>query len=210
MKNNTIRISLLLIGLISFFFLAYLVTFKPDLGFDGAVSHYIQQFRSPKLTAIMKFITHYASWQMITLLCVLFLLLPGTRTSAGYLLAASSLLTTGCSTLLKLLFQRIRPEEVLPLVSQSSFSFPSGHAIISFVFYGLLILLLLPHLKNKPAKYCLTGLLCLLVFFIGLSRVYLGVHYPTDVLAGWSMGLCLLILFKYAADGFSGKHIRNQ
>jgi len=210
MKNNTIRVSLLLIGVLSFFFLAYLVAFKPEMGFDGAVSHYIQQFRSPELTALMKLITYTANWQAITLLCMLFLLIPGTRASAGYLLAASSLLTTGCNNLLKLLFHRIRPEDVLPLVSQNSFSFPSGHAMSSLVFYGLLIYLLLRRIKNKPASCCLTGLLCVLIFFIGLSRVYLGVHYPTDVLAGWSMGLCLLILFEYAADGFSRKHIRNQ
>lgn len=209
MKNKP-RFFLLLLGAASFCFLAYLVMLKQVNGLDPIVSNFIRGFQSPELTAVMKAITYSANWQTITLLCLVFLILPKTRVAIGYVLALSSILTTSLNNLLKLLFHRVRPDNLLSLIAQGSYSFPSGHAMSGLVFYGLVIFLFILPLKNRPAKYCLTGLLSLLIFFIGVSRVYLGVHYPTDVLAGWSIGLCLLILFEYAADRFPRKHIRNE
>ncbi len=208
--KHKLQLSLFTIGLISFCSIALLYTFNRVDAFDTAIADYIHIFWNPAMTNVMKVITYSANWQTITLLCLVFLMLPSTRNSMGYVVSASSILTTVLNNLLKQIFHRVRPDVILSLVTPGGYSFPSGHAMSGMVFYGLLIVLFSHRLKNKPAKYCLTGFLGLLIFFIGVSRVYLGVHYPTDILAGWSVGLCLLCIFEYAADRFAGKYVRNQ
>jgi undecaprenyl-diphosphatase len=100
--------------------------------------------------------------------------------------------TTGgalLSTLLKLLIHRDRPSVVPHLREVRSLSFPSGHAMLSAVVYLTLGILLCRIVRGRVAKlYCL-GWAVLLTLLVGMSRIYLGVHYPTDVLAGWMAGL---------------------
>ena len=94
---------------------------------------------------------------------------------------------------LKYLFRRSRP--LTPLLEQArGYSFPSGHALISFTFYGLLIYLAWRNVKNKWFKWLIIIALALLIFVIGLSRVYLRVHYASDVIAGYCMGCIWLLL----------------
>jgi len=95
--------------------------------------------------------------------------------------------------LLKLIFQRDRP--ITPLLKAAQgYSFPSGHALMSITFYGLLIFLVWVNVKNNWIKWILTILLALLIIFIGVSRVYLRVHYFSDVLAGFCVGIMWLLL----------------
>jgi undecaprenyl-diphosphatase len=104
--------------------------------------------------------------------------------------ALTSLLLMFC---LKLIFHRDRP--LTPLLNQAAgYSFPSGHALMSITFYGLIIFLIWQNEKNNIIKWLLTFLLVLLIIFIGISRVYLRVHYVSDVLAGFSVGLMWLLL----------------
>ncbi len=105
-------------------------------------------------------------------------------------IALSSLLLMFC---LKLIFHRDRPLTPL-LEAAQGYSFPSGHALMSITFYGLLIFLVWQTKKNVWIKWTLTILLVLLINFIGVSRVYLRVHYASDVLAGFSVGLMWLLL----------------
>lgn len=95
-----------------------------------------------------------------------------------------------CQSVLKRCFDRARPEGVLPLSYVESASFPSGHAMMSTVTY-LTVALLLADLavRRKHAIYLIV-LAAILSGAVGMSRVYLGVHYPTDVMAGWSAGIC--------------------
>jgi undecaprenyl-diphosphatase len=95
--------------------------------------------------------------------------------------------------LLKLIFHRDRPLTPL-LEAAQGYSFPSGHALMSITFYGLLIFLVWQNEKNVWAKWILSILLVLLINFIGVSRVYLRVHYASDVLAGFCVGLMWLLL----------------
>ncbi len=104
--------------------------------------------------------------------------------------AISSLVLMVC---LKNFFQRDRP--LTPLFEAArGYSFPSGHATMSITFYGLLIFLVWLNIKNVWLKWLFTILLALLIAFIGISRVYLRVHYTSDVLAGFSIGLMWLLL----------------
>ena len=94
---------------------------------------------------------------------------------------------------LKQFFHRERP--LVPLLEAAKgMSFPSGHSLMSATFYGLLIYLVWRNVENAAAKWMLSVLLVLLIFFIGLSRIYLRVHYPTDVIAGLSLGFVWLVL----------------
>jgi len=94
---------------------------------------------------------------------------------------------------LKYLFRRSRP--LSPLLEQArGYSFPSGHALMSFTFYGLLIYLAWLNVKNVWFKWFIITALALLIFVIGLSRVYLRVHYASDVVAGYCVGCMWLLL----------------
>ncbi|HEY8400755.1 MAG TPA: phosphatase PAP2 family protein [Cytophagaceae bacterium] len=95
--------------------------------------------------------------------------------------------------ILKIFFSRPRP--VLPHLSEASgLSFPSGHAMMSFSFYGLILYLVWVGVQHKLLKYSLVLFLIVLIMVIGLSRVYLRVHYATDVIAGFALGIIWLII----------------
>ena len=101
---------------------------------------------------------------------------------------------------LKMLFSRPRPELVPHLAVVASSSFPSGHAMFSAVVYLTLGALLSQLVQERALKAYFLGVACFLTLVVGLSRVYLGVHYPTDVLAGWSAGLAWALVCWMAAS----------
>jgi len=90
---------------------------------------------------------------------------------------------------LKGAYARIRPEPYFDYVLPSSYSFPSGHALGSFAFFGIIAWLISARVDNAVAAWCIRLTAALLILLIGVSRVYLGVHYPTDVLAGYLAAL---------------------
>ncbi len=93
----------------------------------------------------------------------------------------------------KNIIQRHRPPvELQPLYHPADFSFPSGHSINIMLFFGLIIYVIFRYVDNKYLKYSLSLLLSILIFLVGLSRNLLGVHYPTDVLAGFIFGLFII------------------
>jgi len=129
----------------------------------------------------------------VTLLTVI------TTCAAGYLVAARKYATAGflalsvisgvlVSTLLKLVYLRVRPDVVPHLVEVQTMSFPSGHAVNSAVTYLTIGAMLAGTEKRRAVRVYLMGLAILLTLVIGMSRVYLGVHWPSDVLAGWCVG----------------------
>jgi len=99
--------------------------------------------------------------------------------------------------LLKRIFYRMRPENPL-LKKVRGLSYPSGHALMSVSFYGLLIHIIWHNIPDPGLKWVLILLLILLIQIIGFSRVYLRVHYASDVLAGYALGLLWLLLCIYA------------
>jgi undecaprenyl-diphosphatase len=107
--------------------------------------------------------------------------------------------------LLKDLFDRPRPIWDGVIITEHSPAFPSGHAMMSLLIYGFLVILLWHVLQNRLSRLALISGVVGLVGLIGFSRVYLGVHYPTDVLGGYAMGgawLSLCLLGKIGADSF--------
>ena len=96
-------------------------------------------------------------------------------------------------TVLKLHFRRIRPNVPWALVTEHSFSFPSGHSVGAVVLYGTITYLIWSHLHDLAQRAAIIASALLLIAGIGLSRVYIGVHYPTDVAAGYLVGLLWLL-----------------
>jgi undecaprenyl-diphosphatase len=92
-------------------------------------------------------------------------------------------------TVLKLAFHRARPEPYFGYVLPESYSFPSGHALFSFCFFTAGAALLAPRLQHSALRWLVWAVAASLILAIGFSRIYLGVHYPSDVLAGYAVGL---------------------
>ncbi len=209
---NKSRVILAAAGFVLFIIIALFIATNESLLFDTVICNTLYDFRNEGLTFILTAVTYLGNWQTITLISIAFLAVPRTRSAFGFPLSASAILAVTIQKLLKLWFQRPRPDLSLHLISQGGYSFPSGHSFTILVFYGLLIFLCRQYIQNrtasnssihhavvngstsKTAANWITGLLSLLIFAIGFSRIYLGVHFPTDILGGWSLGLCLLMI----------------
>ncbi|MEO6453629.1 MAG: phosphatase PAP2 family protein [Ginsengibacter sp.] len=183
-------------ALLAFLFIARMI-FKDDKrGFDDEAFKFLSGFVSDVNTNVMEFFTFLGTHTFLIpvnfLLVAYFLFLKKHRwySISIPVIALSSLLLMFS---LKYIFRRDRP--LTPLLQEArGYSFPSGHALISFTFYGLLIYLVWLNVKSAGLKWLLTITLVLLIFVIGLSRVYLRVHYASDVIAGYCIGCMWLLL----------------
>ena len=182
-------------GFVLFVIISYFVITQDTSVFDTVIREYIYDFRNEGLTFIFTMVTYLGNWNTITLLCCLFLLVPRVRISFGLPLTAAAILASLIQKALKVSFHRARPDLSLHLINQGGYSFPSGHSFSVLIFYGMIIFLCRQNIKDRKAANLITVLLSCLIILIGFSRIYLGVHYPTDVLGGWSLGLCVLMVF---------------
>lgn len=186
------KIYLFFSALAIFGLIAYFVATNEVLAFDTLIRESIYGIRNDTLTSVMIFITYLGNWQTVTLLCLVALIFPKTRNSYGLSMSLSPIFSSITYKLLKTLFARSRPDTILHLIHQGGYSFPSGHSMTGFVFYGMIIWLCTKNLKNKTMVTIITVILSMLILLIGFSRIYLGVHFPTDVLAGWVLGVAIL------------------
>lgn len=183
--------------LLVFVFLGYVVKFYPEWlrGFDTLITRFIR-LPLPAANAFYRGVTKIGDPITIVALLAVFVglfLLKKWRVEALWLLLGIGGISGVVAPLLKLAFQRVRP--TLPhLVVETSFSFPSGHATTSMILWGTLIFLLPLRIKPKSLALTLQIALGCLIFLIGISRIYLGVHFPTDILGGYCLGLSWLLL----------------
>ena len=179
-------------GLVLFVLLAILMVTGNLQWFDDPIREWVYSIRNPALTEVLKVITYMGNWQTITLLCIVLLLFRKTRLRYGVPVSAGAIFVTIFNRIIKLIFKRPRPEESLHLIEEGGYSFTSGHSITSMVVFGLLIYLVRKYVRNRKAANILTAALAVPWIFIGLSRIYMGVHFPSDVLAGWALGAAVL------------------
>src|SRR5687767_1683256 len=159
--------------------------------FDGWIRTALNGMASPGLTGLMRFVSRFGgpSWLgIIGASVVLGFLIK--RWYRGVVLVV---VTFGGAWLLdfalKHAFGRTRPAPFFDQPLPASYSFPSGHALFSFVFFGTFAVLLMQRVKSHAARVAIGTAAALLVALIGVSRIYLGVHYPSDVIAGYLTAL---------------------
>ncbi len=148
------------------------------------------------MTKIMIFITYLGNWQIIIglgIIIVIGLLILREKRMALFLVVGTA---SGelFYALLKNIIQRPRPDIINALIEQNGYSFPSGHSLVPLIFYGMLGYYFFRKAKSLPLKTISIIAPAILVFLIGFSRVYLGVHWVSDVLAGWIFGAIFLTI----------------
>ena len=152
------------------------------------------------VTPIAKFITNFGgAIFLIVLTIVLFIVIKNKK--IGVSIFSNLVIVTILNQLLKGILQRPRPTEYR-IIEETGYSFPSGHSMISMAFYGYLIYLIYKYVKNKYIKWTSIVVLSLLICTIGISRIYLGVHYTSDVLGGFLISISYLVIFISAVNKF--------
>lgn len=208
-RNSILRLALGMAGLIVFAFLAWkaLEAGKGPVLFDNKIRFWFYDGRREWLTPLVKAITYSGNWQPTVAVALLLVVIPKTRKPLGYPSCAMAIISVSVYSLLKIIFDRPRPDKALWLVIQHDASFPSGHALNCMIFYGAIILLIYRGIYPTRHRKSIPIILFLLILTIGLSRIYVGVHYPTDVVAGWGFGIFLLMIFSFWVDKY-GKHLK--
>lgn len=198
------RIIIVCLCLLLFSVILFSVCKYGVLDIDNNIYNFISKnIMNDTLSSIFKCVTHLGGVAFIVLLGVLcFMFCKKNRWFITFDLV-------GCTVInqtIKHIVRRPRPN-VLRLVSESGYSFPSGHSMISVAFYGLVIYFVYKNINNKYLKWALISLLSLLILTIGFSRIYVGVHYFTDVVGGFFLALAYLIVYIYI---YNKKVIKNE
>ena len=154
------------------------------MGYKFVSTYLMSDFATP----ITKFITNFGG--------AIFII-----KKIGISIISNLVIITAINQILKRIVQRPRPTEYR-IIEETGYSFPSGHSMVSMAFYGYLIYLIYKYVKNKYLKYISIILLSILICSIGISRIYLGVHYTSDVLAGFMISISYLIIYISAVNKF--------
>lgn len=200
--------------------------------FDALGQKLLFPLRADWLTAIVGPFTYSGNWPGPAAVCLVLLIIPATRFTYGIPMSISSLSSVGVYQAIKYTVQRTRPDKALHLVVQGGYSYVSGHSQTSLITWGMLILLLeyyyinngasLPVYKKTPRPCTVyphsrkilkiwTACLSAYILLMGLSRLYVGVHWPSDIIGGWMMGSVILTIFDGVFSGqlYSGKRLSD-
>jgi membrane-associated phospholipid phosphatase len=161
-----------------------------SIQYDQAIQSWVHSFATPTLTAIMRCLTFIGSPFVVATAVMLTAATLWWQRFRGdaILVAAAAFGGTVLDEVMKLHFKRVRPDLPWAFVHEHSFSFPSGHSVLAFVMYGVIVYKTQDKLRSRWAKGALMLAAFLMVVGIGLSRVYLGVHYPSDIAGGYFVG----------------------
>ena len=199
-KNNW-RWMLLFICLIGFLALAEDVFHQEIMNGDIVGYDIVSKlFKFNVSTPIAKFITNFGgAIFVISLTTILFFVIKDKK--IGISIITNLGIVTILNQIIKFIMQRPRPTE-FRIIEETGYSFPSGHSMVSMAFYGYLIYLIYKYVKNKYIKWISIIALSILICFIGISRIYLGVHYTSDVLGGFLLSISYLIIYVSVVNKF--------
>lgn len=161
--------------------------------FDSYVYSIISKLRCKPITYLFKGITYLCSTPFVLIVTVMYMLLCKNK-RIGFYVALNVILCVLLNQFMKVLFTRDRPLDI-GLIVESGYSFPSGHSMVSLALYGFFIYLIYHSRLPFKKRYLDITLLSILIILIGISRIYLGVHYASDVLGGFALSMAYLILF---------------
>lgn len=176
-----------------FITLGILVLTKNDIYIDSVVYSFISKYISNNLTIIFKSLTNIAS-TLIVILIVIFTFLFFKNKKYGIYMSLNLLIITILQFILKAIFSRTRPVDI-NLIEETGYSYPSGHSLTAMALYGFIIYLIYTSNLNKKNKIIYITLFSSFIFVVGLSRIYLGVHFLTDVVGAFSFALAYLIIY---------------
>ena len=210
-KEMLIALIIFAASLVTFIVIAFRVFALDKTGADQTAFAFAKSLVSDTTTKVMRFFTFFGSHHFLIpaniLLAVIFLL----RRKSRYSLKVAAIALTSLLIMLglKLLFHRERP--LIPLLEPArGLSFPSGHTFMSVCFYGLVMIIIWKEEKYHPvAKWVLLVLSLLFVIMIGFSRIYLHVHYFTDVFAGFCIGFSWLLISSYLIDQIKPRGLKK-
>ncbi|AEB06813.1 phosphoesterase PA-phosphatase related protein [Coriobacterium glomerans PW2] len=170
---------------------------------SGAYRLFVQAIRSDALTVVMRSFSALSEPVVLAvMLLVLAAFAPGRR--PGWCCAVNLALVGVLNHVIKVLVCRARPEG-FRLAVESGFSFPSAHSMVAMAFFGLIIWLIWHYQRDRILRWLLCAGFCLVIVMIGVSRIYLGVHFATDVLGGFFLSLAWLALYtRFAVPVFLG------
>ena len=183
---------------------------------DFSTLNFAEKIRTPFLTTFFKAVTFMGEWYFVLGILIsisLFFIIKKTsrfrlvarRNLDVFILWPITIGGFGATFVLKEIFHRSRP--LGALVTESSPSFPSAHSIISIAFYAFIFYLLALNAKSRFSKYLLISAVFLVPVFLGFSRLYLGVHYLSDVLAGYAIGDIWFLIGAYGIKFINRKRI---
>jgi undecaprenyl-diphosphatase len=189
-------------ALILFVYMIRRVFFLHNNRFDEKVFAYLENHVSNENNQVMLFFTFLGRHEFLipaNLILIAYFLFIKKHKWYSIKVPAIALSSLALMFGLKHLFDRHRP--VTPLLEEArGLSFPSGHALMSVTFYGLLVYIVFKGVKNKELKWTLISMLLVLIVIIGFSRIYLRVHYASDVIAGFCVGFLWLVICVWALN----------
>lgn len=183
----------LLLCLFTFLYLIKLITADTISNFDNFIYNYVKKLISPQATSFFKIITECGNFTVMIPVIIIFYIFNKDKSFNRYF--TINLVSVFASNfIVKSIVRRDRPIDI-NLIIENGFSFPSGHSMVSFAFYGFIIYYLYYTDLKKPLKYGLMTFLSILILLIGLSRIYLGVHYASDVFGGFLLAFIYLVIY---------------
>ena len=207
-----ITIILLAIALGVIWWMIHMVIIEKEEDFDTAVISYLSAHVTPGMTGFMKSMTFLGSRQFLLtayLIIICWFIFFQKRRRTALNVAVIGSVGILLVTLLKNVFQRPRPMHPMS-VPLDTYSFPSGHTTSGFIFFGLLIVLSWKAKIAPVYKYILSILLLLISVLIGISRIYLGMHFPSDVIAGFCLGYAWLAIAVLVLEKFNKKEMPQE
>ena len=186
------------LALILFVWLAREVTRGDAMRLDTPIREAGHARSSPPLTAMMRGVSLIGSEVVLVPIGVILVwrLVAAKRRRAAVVFGVAALGAEALDQIMKLLFDRPRPEPFFGLASPITHSFPSGHAMVSCCFFGVLAVILTAREPSRARRISIFAAAAILVALMGFSRVYLGFHYPTDVLAGYAAAVVWLAVVR--------------
>ena len=181
------------IGILIFATIVVMLLTNNVTGLDNSIYNIIISSKSDVMTMFMTIITMMCNTEFIIVATLLLVLLIKNKKIGG-MIASNVVLCSVINTIIKHIFLRPRPVGI-KLIEQGGYSFPSGHSMMAVAFYGLLIYIIWNTKWRYVWKIFTTTLLVILILLIGISRIYVGVHFASDVIAGLSISLSYLIIF---------------
>ena len=182
---------LCLISFIIFIILSVLVLTKNDIYIDKVVYKFVSKFIFDDLTSVIKILTNIGGALVVIIITIITLI---KNRKYGTYMTINLILITILQIILKHIFLRNRPVDI-NLIEETGYSFPSGHSLTAMAFYGFIIYLVYISNINKRSKIIYISLFSIFILIVGLSRIYLGVHFFTDVMGAFTFSFSYLVIY---------------